>query len=428
MKFKPLELVTNTFAGPSAATAGGTETAPQTNDNGDFSADELAPSESQRVRFQLPSDSESDFEETDSQFFTLDKEPTRSTRTSNTQKKTAGNRKQAANKSNKASPPKRQTKSAPSTRAAAKTPSPGKSTAKTISPQGVTPEAGKNAKSNGKEPKSPSTTTPSKEACETPNNTTDKEKEPTVLKQSQKKKRLSVYEQIAEDTNAASEQWKEYTEATLRFKKQIHKEKLKEIKEKEDDLKKLQDQLTQLRKKASELEQDIQKDLEHKKVHIKLGTNLRRLAERVSKRATKDKEDSKANLKAKDALLKQARKDAKKAALEQENAKKRKVSPDSKQQGSKRSKRKAQDDESSEDEFSKHVDSDESDADDSDWEVGSKPKATQKSVGGGETSARRQTRVRASQWKCSVCTLDNSMDDDECAACGTSRPGAIPDF
>lgn len=435
MKFKPLELVTNAFAGPSSAAAGMEDRSNA--DDGDSSVDQVAPTEAQRVRFQLPSDSES---ETDSQFFNLGKEPTSSTR-STTRRTNARNRKQAANTNTKASPPKQQTKAPTNTRAAAKTPSPGKNTAKTISPQGVTPLAEKNSaspsgakKSKEPQPKTPSMTTPSNEACETP-----ADKENQTSKQSQKKKRLSVYEQIAEDTHAASEQWKEYTEATLRFKKQIHKEKLKEIKEKEDDLKKLQEQLVQLRKKASELEQDIQKDLENKKVHVKLGNNLRRLADRVSKKATKDREDSKANLKAKDALLKQVRKDAKRAALDQENdrsKKKRKVSPDSKQKASKKSKRKEEEEEeeSSDDESHKHLDSDDSNDDDSDWEGAGKAKKRQRPADDGETteasapSSRRQTRVRASQWKCSVCTLDNSMNDDECAACATSRPGAIPDF
>ena len=439
MKFKPLEFVTNTFGGPPSSTAALADNADSQNNHQEPNTEHEE--DSPRVRFELPSSPSDSDSEPDSQFFVLNNKPQEKNggknngRTNPKQRTNVGFSKDTeTNNDNKhsSSPNTKgnRSNSAPNTKIAAKTPSPEKSLAKKISPQGVTPSTEKRSGDNM---------------------STDQEKGTPQSRLSNKKKRLSVYEQLAEDTNSASEQWKEYTDAALRFKKQIHKEKLREIKEKEDDLKRLQDHLNQLRKKASQLEEDIQKDIEQKKSFAKLGNNLKRLGERVAKRATKDKEDSRANLKAKDTLLKQARRDAKRAAAaaaaeagDKPNGsakKKRKVSPDSKKQNGKKQKRsKDDDDESSDDDDDAHrndFDSDDSDSDDSDWEGGPKRK-TRKGAGEEDSNEstsdaagsrnRRQTRVRASQWKCSMCTLDNAMEEDECAACGAPRPGAIPDF
>ena len=173
--------------------------------------------------------------------------------------------------------------------------------------------------------------------------------------------------------------------------------------------------------------------MEQKKSAAKLGNNLKRIAARVAKKATKDKHDAKDNLKAKDVLLKQARKDAKKAAaVEAEGSakKKRKVSPNAKPQNSKQWKRRAADEENSEDDEDHCGDSDDSDSDDSDWEGGkTKPKRPATKESGDAAIVRRHTRVRASTWTGSRCALDNFMKDDECAQrAGNHDPVAFPTF
>ena len=123
---------------------------------------------------------------------------------------------------------------------------------------------------------------------------------------------MTVHEQLSEDAQAAADKWKEDADDNLRYKRQVHKEKLREIREKEEEMKKLGDQLKKLKESASSLEGMIQKDIEKKKLAVKLGNILRRTSERTIKKSLKDKEDSRANMKAKDAVLKQALRDAKK--------------------------------------------------------------------------------------------------------------------
>ena len=96
---------------------------------------------------------------------------------------------------------------------------------------------------------------------------------------------MTVYEQLSEDAQAAADKWKEDAEENLRYKRQVHKEKLREIREKEEEMKKLGDQLKKLKESASSLEGMIQKDVEKKKLAVKLGNILRRTSERTIKKS-----------------------------------------------------------------------------------------------------------------------------------------------
>ncbi len=457
MKFAPLEFVTNTFAGPSggdleasqtptngtaaaATTRRSSRRSPRTrisnsidnnNSDDDNDDDSLAASPSKNVRFDVPSSDDSEPEQeltnNSSQFFVLRKEIKSSARSSEQNKDVVSPPKTTGVGDSSLSNPNK-----------TKTPSPGRTLAKKISPTSnasLTTPINSNTNAitpSGKKPRKQS----SKENRNEIESTPDPESTGAVVSQ-QKKKRLSVYEQLTHDANAFADQWKEDSDEGLRFKRKIHKEKLKEIRETEDQMQQLKQKLDKLKSVAGELETLIRKDLENKKRAIKVGNALRKTASRATKRALKEKDDFKINLKAKDTLLKEAKKECKKELQNQKRAradsdsdddlevshskskKKRKVFPTTKQKS----------------ENSDENESDASDSDDSDWEGASKRKAknAKKRVDQEEeftdgSSPRRQTRVRSSKWNCQRCTLENEMQDHECIACGSTRPGYIPEF
>ena len=401
MKFKPLEFVTNKIAGTSSSGAHGLCD----------SEDDDSSSASNHVKFDVPSSPDAESDNDDSQYFSLRKEDRRR----------GGKPKQSvgAPKSGSTSPTK--------TTIAAKTPSPRRNSgAKKISPptesadtsskisnKDVSPVEKNKEKDKSRQTnksKKNNQTSPPKNGDNMPTSTataTNTTVTPTPQKKS--KKRMTVYEQLSEDAQAAADKWKEDAEENLRYKRQVHKEKLREIREKEEEMKKLGDQLKKLKESASSLEGMIQKDIEKKKLAVKLGNILRRTSERTIKKSLKDKEDSRANMKAKDAVLKQALRDAKKKRLARDDddseeegtsKKKRKTggnkSKSQKQAGSKR--RKDQEDESSDEDSRNSNDSDDSDADDSDWEGAPRNRKKKSDVEvdaeTSENTPRRQTRVR----------------------------------
>jgi hypothetical protein len=492
VKFKPLEFVTNTFAGSSSSALASRKNKNKNNNKKnsrtpDVDDSSASDSESHRVRFDLPS-SDSDQELDDSQYFLL-------------RKKDRGGH---GNKPKPNSPPSINTNTNPRI-ATPKTPSPERTVAKKISPPGTTTDVSPSktkgndespadtnnnhdaeeaipdtGHKNGETPRKVTTTSKVSKKNKTDETTETNEMEnatppkaiatdtnagtsgqearngsvtPTPQKNN-KKKRLSVYEQLGEDAKAASEKWREDADEALRFKKQIHRERRKDIKDKEDELKKLGDQLQKLRDSASDLERQIKEDMEKKKSAAKIGNILRRTTTRAIKKSFKDKEDAKANIKAKDAVLKQTLKDAKKKRLSEADSedegtkrsgkKKRRVSPGEKPKTKKISRfNGSSDDESSTSENSEGDENeDDSDADDSDWEGGPRGRRNKKTKAGAVAVAasspghnnnnnithRRQTRVRSSSWACSKCTLENLTKDHECAVCGEPRPGYIPEI
>mmetsp|Transcript_116027 Transcript_116027/g.237260 ORF Transcript_116027/g.237260 Transcript_116027/m.237260 type:complete len:509 (-) Transcript_116027:100-1626(-) len=257
-----------------------------------------------------------------------------------------------------------------------------------------------------------------------------------------RKKRLSVYEQLSEDARIASERWREDSEEGLRFKRRVHKEKLREIREKEDDLRKLEDQLGRLRAFASELERGLREETEKKKRSSRIGKHLLKTTSRAVRKATKDREDSRASIKAKDAVLKQAIRDANNAnaiattstANHKRGSRHKRKATSCEKPGNKKRRRSAprcsDDDDSSEDDGPD--DASGSDTDDSDWE-GAASRGRNNHGGGGTAGAegggdRRKTRARSSVWACTRCTLENDREDNECAVCGEPKPGCIPEF
>jgi len=494
--FKPLEFVTNKFA-RSSSRASASKNNRRTAAACDVDDSSTSDSDSHHVRFEMPSsDSELELELGDSQDFLLRKKdcggrenrPKRSAALKNvaTAERNTTHNTSPPQSGKLNSPPKTSTNQHT---ANVRTPSPERSIAKNISPPStiadVSPSRTTDKESFPVEKKNYRDTEAAISATDTINH--EKTHESTIASSSanknksdqpkatsttatdanastsgqeamkgsvtptpKKKKRMSVYEQLPEDAQVASERLKEDADEALRFKRQVHKEKLKDIREKEDELKKLGDQLKKLRDTASDLEQQIKEDAEKKKLAARVGNNLRRTTTRAIKKAVKDREDARANIKAKDAVLKQALKDAKSRRVaedsEDEGAKgsakkKRKVSPGEKKKKRSPSSR-TDDDESSEeeDDDSNACDSDEdnSDANDSDWEGaprGSSNKKKMMNKAGAEASEdtpngtdRRQTRVRSSCWACAKCTLENNTNDNECVVCGEPRPGYIPAF
>jgi hypothetical protein len=448
MKFKPLEFVTNTL---SSAAGAALRDAPGPTASGSDDNDEASASRN-RVRFELPSSSSQSDDDSDDSFV-LRKED-RSRRGNTTPRGSAGTGKANAhnntpsperNVTNKVSPPGGDSvdPSPPKTTIQDKETSPAKADDRCSKDGEVsTPSSGtatrtkKGAAPQIEQTKEGAATNAAKENH--PGSVTPTPQKKTNASQP-KKRRMSVYEQLGEEALAASERWREDAEAALRFKKQIHREVLRDIKEKEDDLKKIQDKLTRLQGTAADLEAQIQEDLQKKKSAFKMGNVLKRTTTRAAQRALKDREDAKTNLKAKDVLLKKALKDIK-AAEKQKQSAAGAESAIANQQGKRGTKRKASaatptkrrsrstrlDDDDDDDNDESSVDNNELDDgssadEDSDWEGASAPAATTVSAGG-----RRQTRVRSTTWACSRCTLENPRANQECGVCGESGPGTLP--
>jgi len=239
---------------------------------------------------------------------------------------------------------------------------------------------------------------------------------PTPDKKPLKKKRLTSFEQLDEETQFAGETIKAATEELLKYKRVAHKSLLRDIKEKEDELKRLKES-------ASKAEKEIEKTLEKKKKASKCARNLKSKCAKVIEKAAEEKKRSKAKDAELKVLEKRSLNDTKAEEEEGQNVnagcakKKRRLTMDGKKK--KRSSAK----EGSSDESSGDSDSDSddnSDADDSDWEGASRRKKLSDTLPIDTPS--RKTHVRCLKWKCQKCTLINDGANKECVVCESLKP------
>ncbi|MGK3760638.1 MAG: hypothetical protein ACI8RD_012955 [Bacillariaceae sp.] len=249
-----------------------------------------------------------------------------------------------------------------------------------------------------------------------------------------KKKRLTLFEQLDEESQLAGETLKAVTEELLKYKRAAHASLLRDIKEKEKEL-------TRLKESAIKAEKDIEETLEKKKKASKCSRDLKSKCAKVISKAVEEKDRAKA----KDAELKQVLKkrslDGTKEEEETKSGsakKKRRVTMSGKKKKKKRStgKEDSSDDESNggSDNDNDGDDGNDSDADDdSDYEGGGprgkKSSQTTASPTVDETpSSTRKTRVRSNKWNCERCTFINVAMNKECVACELPKPGELPDL
>jgi len=240
---------------------------------------------------------------------------------------------------------------------------------------------------------------------------------PTPVRKPTKKKRLTSFEKLDEETQFCGGIIKATTEELLKYKRATHKSLLRDIKEKEDELKRLKES-------AFKAEKEIEKTLERKKKASKCARDLKCKCAKVIEKAAEEKKRSKA----KDAELKVLKKrslnDIKVEEEEAQNSKAGSAKKKRRLTKVGKKKKRLSDKEDNSDESSSNSDSDDdSDAGDSDWEGASRRKKSSDTLQIDTPSSNRKTRIRCLKWECQKCTLINDGANKECVACEAPKPG-----
>jgi len=239
-----------------------------------------------------------------------------------------------------------------------------------------------------------------------------------------KKKRLTQFEQLEDETHIAGETIKAVTDELLKYKRAAYKVLMKDIKEKEDDLK-------GLKESAQKAEKEINEAIEKKKGASKHARDLKNRCAKVIEKAVEEKNRSKAKDVELKALKKRKELEGRNVACKEENAsnKKRKVASS----GKKKKKRSSAKDDCSDEEDSCNTDENdgsnrESEPDDDpDWEgAARRHKKSSDGIIHTPSSSTRKTRVRCTKWECQNCTLINDGANKECVVCEHPKPGNLP--